>query len=158
MSIRLEELLELDDVYGLGSRMGWYAKGHHDPEEFLTVVLATEVAEEGGVPRCSVNDVRHVTWRTVPIAGVPGGRFVEGDGRGAWPATVIEWSSGWARAECQIVECHKAARPLQFPVRFPWTDQSLYLRVCRTHHAEYEAWHRHRVEEEVAKAKAGGAV
>ena len=151
------ELLEADDMYGLGSRMGWYAKGHIDPDAFLLAAVEREIEYDGTVPRCSVSDVKHTYWRTVPIPGVAGGRFVEGEGRGAWPATVLEWPGGWARAECQIVSCSEQAYPLQFPVEMPWTGQSLYLRTCKEHHREYDEWHRGRVAEKVAEAQAGAA-
>lgn len=157
-SFEVHELLEADDTFGLGGRMGWYAKGHIEPERFLLAAIEMELDYEGRVPRCSVEDVKHVQWRTVPIAGVPGGRFVEGDGRGAWEATVLEWpGGGWARVECQIVECHEQAKALEFPITMPWSGKSLYLRVCSEHEAEYRQWHAARVAEAVAAAKVGAA-
>ena len=82
LAILIEELREYE-----GGRIGWYARGHHDPATFLDAAIELELIDAGDVAR-----VRHEYWRNTPAPGGNGTLFhrARGPGRGAYPVTVIE--------------------------------------------------------------------
>lgn len=81
---KVERLHEVD---GCGA-LGFWARGHHDPDEFAEAVEW----EYGDVIAFSA--VEHKWWRNVPWEGGVGTLFVDADGpgRGAYPVTVYEAS------------------------------------------------------------------
>lgn len=86
--LRVEIIHEIDH----GTVLGWYAKGHHDPDAFLDAVEHYEGERRDWPPRPK-NYVRHTRWRNVPLMpthGYCGHRFVEGTGRGAYRVTVFD--------------------------------------------------------------------
>jgi len=98
----LEQLREAGEDGG--DLMGYYMRGHVDRYEFAQAVNAETGASpgfdyrycDGGDMPGRLHGAEHVWWRTVPIGGQPGftqfHQAVPGS-RGAWKATVWEWSS-----------------------------------------------------------------
>lgn len=74
-----------------GGFMGYYAKGHHDADEFLEEV-ADYIREFGSEAVGSLDPryVRREYWRNVPLDGGYTIQVAKGPGRGAYPVTVIE--------------------------------------------------------------------
>jgi len=86
-SLEVQALLELDG----GSFMGWWSKGHHNPEEFHRAVVDYE---EGVHSVPAVADVKHLWARVLPnrFTDEGGGwlSYCSGPGRGAFPLTELE--------------------------------------------------------------------
>lgn len=73
-----------------GDCLGWYAKGHHDPEVFVSAV-DDEWGNRDGWPPNPLPYVRHLRWRNVPTNGEACTyMFVEGTGPGSYPVTALE--------------------------------------------------------------------
>lgn len=124
----------------LGGQMGWYTKGHVDKGQFLMAALELEIFEgDECVPAVCVDDVKHTKWRVVPISGsTSGGRFVEGDGRGAFEVTAIHWpGGGWGTHICMLINCNEVAKNVMVPASLPFGN--IYLRLCPAHMIDYEA-------------------
>jgi hypothetical protein len=95
----VEPLLEVWESGEIGSQFGYYARGHHDPAEFVR--SCDHYGEENTSEEhlryylpMAPEHVRHVYWRTVPILYGDrsyGFRFLPGNGRGAAPYTVLEF-------------------------------------------------------------------
>lgn len=89
-SIEIEDLREagLDG----GGLMGFYCRGHVDRYLFAKAANDASGARTDWDRRhVRAEEVHHIWWRTVPIAGEPGmSRFVDAEphSRGAWAATV----------------------------------------------------------------------
>lgn len=90
--IEVEELREAGEDGG--DLMGYFCRGHASPYAFAEAANRRSGAESPYDSRhVRPEDVRHVYWRTVPIAGEPGcSRFQDAEpgSRGAWKATVAD--------------------------------------------------------------------
>lgn len=86
-------MMEIKELHEYeGGFLGYYAKGHHDPAEFLNEV-ADYICEFGAhaTPEpLSEAHVRHEYWRNVPLDDGYTLQRAKGPGRGAYPVTVIE--------------------------------------------------------------------
>lgn len=139
----VEELLECDADGEIGARMGWWAKGHHDPGLFLLAAVTRQVEDDGEVCAADLDDVRHLHWRNVPVAGNPGAmRFVEttAGGRGAYPVTVLERRHGWAGVMCTVRGCVEPGAPMVWPLTVGDDAEVLTfdVRPCNAHVEAYE--------------------
>jgi hypothetical protein len=84
------DIQELEEYEG--GFMGYYAKGHHDADEFLEEVA--DYIREFGSPEMpepmKAENVRHEYWRNMPVDGGVVFNRAKGPGRGAYRVTVIE--------------------------------------------------------------------
>jgi len=80
-----------------GGQMGWYAKGHHDPEEFVRAVQLYSGIDSYSDYKCARKDgVRQTHWRTVPIRGEQSCycfHEAEPGKPGAFPVTVFDFAN-----------------------------------------------------------------
>lgn len=88
--IEIEELREAGEDGG--DLMGYYCRGHVDAHAFAQAANHYSGALDSyDIRHARADNVRHVWWRTVPIAGEPGQSAyhqAEPKSSGAWPATV----------------------------------------------------------------------
>jgi len=100
--IEIEELREAgEDGGGL---MGYFARGHHNPQEFAQAANAYSGAEWGyDIRYVDAKDVSQVWYRTVQMEGQPKGtyefRVAQPGVKGAWKATV-----------CSSLEIHRTRK------------------------------------------------
>lgn len=88
--IEVEDLREAGEDGG--DLMGFYARGHHDAYAFAEACnKRNEAGSTWDRRHVYPRQVRHVWWRTVPMAGQAGCSFfatAEPNSRGSYPATV----------------------------------------------------------------------
>lgn len=83
-----------------GGLMGWYAKGHHHPADFVRAVQEYSGIDSYSDYKCAREaDVIQTHWRTVPIRTEPG-QFVFHEAKagkpGAFAVTVFDFANRWA--------------------------------------------------------------
>ena len=84
-TLDIQELREFE-----GGHLGWWSKGHHEPDDFVASIAELDWAD------CTVIDrsrIRHEHWRCVPVGpGERGSLFVSAKvgTRGSFPVTAVE--------------------------------------------------------------------